>query len=95
MNINTIIAIISAIALIYTTVSFTNKRNITATDIIALLMSLMLFIVMVKSDKIFTNDLKSSYSSGFNTAIQAAELVEVNEDCYHIAFGDEVHCYER
>lgn len=91
----TIIAIISAVIMIYLTATLDSEKNITVNDIIAWLLAITLFIVMVKSDAIFANDINEAYNNGFNTAIQAAELVEVNEECYHIAFGNEIHCYER
>lgn len=91
--ITTIISAISAAALIYLTASLERKKRITANDIIALFMSLTLFVVMVKSDSIFANDFKKSYNSGFHTAIQAADLIYADDNTYYIQFGNEVHEY--
>ena len=95
MYINTIIAIISAVIMIYLTASLDSKKRITVTDIIALLLSLTLFVVMCKGDKIFARNISEAYDRGFNTAIQSAELLYSDDNTYYINFGGNVHEYQH
>ena len=96
---NTIIAIIAAISLIYITASFDRKKSITTTDIIALIMSLLVFAIMCRSDLFFKDNCdhtamyNAGYSDGYEQAIKDAILWDNNEYTYTISFDGELHEY--
>ena len=92
---NTIVTIISAAAVIYLVATVPNKKRITTTDLIALLMSLLVFVIMCRSDLFFKDecDHTAMFDAGYSAAIEDAELVDISEHTYKIQFGDDVHYY--
>ena len=91
----TIIAIISAATFVYLIFAILNKTRITLSDAVALLMTLTLFVAMVKPTLFFKceHDNVAMYNAGYNDAIKDATLVSSNDHVYKIKFGNDVHYY--
>lgn len=98
---NTIIAIITVIIMVAYLYRFINRIYNSKSyfnEFIVILLCLLVLTFISPDSVLVDQAVNDAYNRGFNDAITTAELIEVTEDGYHIAFGNnipEVHSYSN
>lgn len=90
---NTIIFIVlTVIFIMYLHRVLFGKKH-TKTDVLVILLILAMFYHIAKVDMHIDEQIDQAYHKGYVKAVTSAELLNVDEDGYHIAFDEDVHYY--